>query len=100
MTKPWTNIRNAYGEKFGGETGELGDIRNLLADADALLAVVRAAQMKKSWERMRQAVKWSRGNYRHIGDYPTVNAGARSFLRSDRIYEIDKALAALPEHLK
>ena len=35
---------------------------------------------KPSWKQMREAVRWSNSNDRHVGDFPSVRAGALSYL--------------------
>ena len=66
---------------------------------EALREVARAAKWKPDYTDMRQAIRWSKGNYRNVGDYPTVKWGAESYLESDRMGRIEEALDALPDWL-
>ena len=110
MTDLWKDVRDQVKEgratasalNWDGFAEQISFValEEILADADALLAVVKAAQWQPDIPLMQKAVKWSKANYRHIGDYPTVNWGAREYIQGCRRVRIDEALAALPEHLK
>lgn len=44
---------------------------------------------KPTWGQMRAAIKWSQGNYKHVGDYRTIRDGALSYLEGLRIALLD-----------
>ena len=106
MSKPWADVREWFAEVRRRGKGDdfyalqLKRGEEILADADALLAVARAAEWQPDILLMQKAVKWSKANYKHIGDYPTVNEGARSYINGCRRVRIEEALDALPKHLR
>ena len=72
-------------------------IETLAAKVGDLQEVVNAAKWKPDYRDMRQAIRWSKTNYRVVGDYPTIKWGAESYLDSERVARIDEAVASLPE---
>ena len=54
---------------------------------------------KPSWKEMRDAVSWSKSNYRHIGDYPSVRSGACNYLKGLYRLHLEAQVARLREAL-
>lgn len=90
MTDPWAEVRE-YAESFNTKAtipiAQI-DLTELLADADALLAVVRATIPYRDAHTMEGANQEGES----ILDFQERLIGLRA--------ELDKALASLPEHLK
>ena len=80
MTDPWAETReyvNAFNEKATLPIFQQ-DLKDLLTDADALLAVARAAYT--------------------LGGY--LSAGGEFIIKADDLGRLTEALDALPEHLR
>jgi len=50
-----------------------------------MMAKIEWKGWKPTWSQMRAAVRWSKANYKHIGDYRTIRDGALSYLEGLRI---------------
>lgn len=86
MTDPWADVRELFCDPNNTPESMTGmKIRSLVIDADALLAVVRAVRHQQEIE---DAPDWADGLETH----------RESICNAEN--QVDKALAALPEHLK
>lgn len=48
-----------------------------------------AINWKPTWQQMRAAIRWSKANYKHIGDYPDVRRGAESYIQDLYIEQLE-----------
>ena len=55
----------------------------------------RYKHWKPSWAEMRKAVRWSKANYRHVGDYSSVRAGAFSYLDGLYVVQLEEEVEGL-----
>lgn len=65
-----------------------------------------AIDWKPTWQQMRAAVRWSKANDKHIGDYSSVRHGAESYIQDLYIEQLvtdahksQRAIEMLRSHL-